>query len=816
MAVARPIRVLGLVAIGLWIFFLYQVFGPERVARGPGDTLENPERDPNLDPTGEPEGVLWRADQGYGLGAQGTSRINATLLSLVRNEEVDGMIQAMQDLERTWNHKFNYPWTFFNDVPFTEEFKRRTSAETSAECKYELIPKEHWDIPSWIDKELFEESAKILKENDIQYASMASYHQMCRWNSGLFYKHPAMLNMQFYWRVEPKVHFFCDVDYDVFRYMQDQNKTYGFTINLYDAPQSIPTLWPETTKFLAAHPEYINENNAMNWITDSARRPDHNEKAGGYSTCHFWSNFEIGNMDFWRSQAYEDYFNHLDRAGGFFYERWGDAPVHSSVTSVTSISPTSTALIRPNAKGARRDDSQTEKLGYTRRIADQIGSNTSVQRIWRLEKVLDCNYLLIAYKSAAILQFLNIDDKMSNFENTIEEACRNRDIPGTVLVCGNNSGKFHYAKAFGSQSLEDPSNPMNLKSVMWFASCTKLLTTIAAMQCVERGLLSLDGDICEVLPEFKGVQILTGFDEENGKPILIDNHKTITLRHLLTHSSGLAYDMFDPLLSRYQAYLNKSSPVPMGGPDLIKDLFKFPLLFAPGDSWSYGVGIDWVGQMVERVNGNISLEDYLAKNVWGPLGMNNITFRPLQNPEILARLISMSTREGGNLEGKAIYTSKVLFDPATKDCHGGVGTFGSPVDYFKCLQSLCANDGQLLKSETIDEMFRPQLSEDSRKGLMETISIPEVNACFGAFPKGLKADWGLGGIMNLEDIGGRSKGSIAWGGYPNLNWWIDRKNGICGIWGSQLEPPGDPKINQLFHTFEEEMYRRTSASREKL
>jgi mannosyltransferase len=158
---------------------------------------------------------------------------------------------------------------------------------------------------------------------------MKSYHQMCRWNSGLFYKHPALANMQYYWRVEPKVHFFCDVDYDVFRYMADHNKTYGFTINLYDAPQSIPTLWPETTKFIAQHPEYLHDNNAMLWLADSARRPEHNMKANGYSTCHFWSNFEIADMTFWRSQAYEDYFNHLDRAGGFFYERWGDAPVHS-------------------------------------------------------------------------------------------------------------------------------------------------------------------------------------------------------------------------------------------------------------------------------------------------------------------------------------------------------------------------------------------------------------------------------------------------------------------------------------------------------
>src|SRR6266487_918998 len=95
MAIARPIRVLGLAAIGLWIFFLYQVFGK--------------------------------------------NRINATLLSLVRNEEVEGMVQAMRDLERTWNSKFNYPWTFFNDVPFSEEFKRRTRKETKADVRYGIL-----------------------------------------------------------------------------------------------------------------------------------------------------------------------------------------------------------------------------------------------------------------------------------------------------------------------------------------------------------------------------------------------------------------------------------------------------------------------------------------------------------------------------------------------------------------------------------------------------------------------------------------------------------------------------------------------------
>ena len=199
-----------------------------------------------------------------------------------------------------------------------------------AECLYaELIPEEHWRAPPWIDDQMFEASAKVLEKSGVQYASMRSYHQMCRWNSGMFYKHPALKDIRYYWRVEPKVHFFCDVDYDVFAYMQDNNKTYGFTINLYDDPKTLPTLWPETVRFLAANADYMHPNNALKWVVDDQRRPEHNRLAQGFSTCHFWSNFEVADMEFWRSPAYEAYFKHLDRAGGFFYERWGDAPVHS-------------------------------------------------------------------------------------------------------------------------------------------------------------------------------------------------------------------------------------------------------------------------------------------------------------------------------------------------------------------------------------------------------------------------------------------------------------------------------------------------------
>jgi mannosyltransferase len=158
-------------------------------------------------------------DHDYSLENEDSPRLNATLLSLVRNEDLSEILPSMHDLERTWNRKFNYPWAFFNDVSFTEEFKRRTQAATNAKCHYHTIPQDDWSVPSWINMDLYAESAKRLHENNVQHGNELSYHQMCRWNSGLFYHHPGLKNMQYYWRVEPKVRFFCDVDYDVFHYM---------------------------------------------------------------------------------------------------------------------------------------------------------------------------------------------------------------------------------------------------------------------------------------------------------------------------------------------------------------------------------------------------------------------------------------------------------------------------------------------------------------------------------------------------------------------------------------------------------------------
>lgn len=265
-----------------------------------------------------------------GSGAGGRpKRIKAALISLVRNEELDGILQSMSQLEDKFNSKFNYPWIFFNDKEFTPEFKQMTQAATKSKCKYVLIDPQDWLEPAWIDTDkALELNNQMSEEQNVQYAAMASYHRMCRWNSGPFFTNRALAGYDYYWRVEPKVNYYCSIDYDVFAYMADNDKDYGFTISVYDSPQTIKTLWPTTVAFFQEHPEYLHPNNSRQWLLQDARK-DHNDDTGGYSTCHFWSNFEIGRLDFFRSKQYQEYFEYLDKKGGFFYERWGDAPVHS-------------------------------------------------------------------------------------------------------------------------------------------------------------------------------------------------------------------------------------------------------------------------------------------------------------------------------------------------------------------------------------------------------------------------------------------------------------------------------------------------------
>jgi len=229
-------------------------------------------------------------------------------------------------MEDRFNRKYGYPWVLLNEEPFTDEFKARVRVLTEAPVHFGLIPPELWYQPEWIDEDIARRGRLSMMEQGIIYGGSVPYRNMCRFNSGFFFHHELLKPYKYYWRVEPDVKFFCDLNYDPFKFMQTNRKVYGFTISLLEWEATIPTLWQHVKEFIRDHPQYVSINNSLPFLSDNG--------GWSYNLCHYWSNFEIADMDFWRGEAYQKFFEFLESTGGFYYERWGDAPVHSIAASL--------------------------------------------------------------------------------------------------------------------------------------------------------------------------------------------------------------------------------------------------------------------------------------------------------------------------------------------------------------------------------------------------------------------------------------------------------------------------------------------------
>ncbi|KAI9504872.1 Mnt1 protein [Coemansia spiralis] len=245
--------------------------------------------------------------------------LRAAMVALVRNSELDGMRATVRQVDDRFNRRFGYPYIFLNDEDFSEEFMKGMREITDAPIYFGKLPADHWGLSEYVNETKVHEMLAYNKGRYI-YGGSYSYRLMCRYQSGFIHKHPLLANLDYYWRIEPGVTYFCDMPYDPFKYMKDNNLVYGFTITPMEKALTVETLWETTRKWMLENPQHLPEESFIKWAV--------NDKSE-YTLCHFWSNFEIVDLSFYRSKAYESYFQHLDRAGGFFYERWGDAPVHS-------------------------------------------------------------------------------------------------------------------------------------------------------------------------------------------------------------------------------------------------------------------------------------------------------------------------------------------------------------------------------------------------------------------------------------------------------------------------------------------------------
>lgn len=262
----------------------------------------------------------------------------------------------------------------------------------------------------------------------------------------------------------------------------------------------------------------------------------------------------------------------------------------------------------------------------------------------------------------------------------------------------------------------------------------------------------------------------------------------VTLRHFLTNTSGFAYDQFDPTSFVWRASRGQG---PQTNLCKMSNLADQPVVFEPGQSWAYGLGFEWSGELVSRLN-NMSFEDYLQENVWKPLGRSSTTFRPWEHPEIEAREAGMAVRTP---DGGLAPVGSILPRPAPDDM-GGIGLYSTVDDYVAVLADLISPQPKLLKPETADEFFTPQLGVDSPawKGLLQSQHIwaPLTGLAPDASDEVLrKMDFGLSGVYVVEDTDSLPAGTLSWWGMPNLTWFANRKVGVAGMLATQLLPPGD-------------------------
>ena len=283
------------------------------------------------------------------------------------------------------------------------------------------------------------------------------------------------------------------------------------------------------------------------------------------------------------------------------------------------------------------------------------------------------------------------------------------------------------------------------------------------MQCVEKGLLELDAPIAKILPEWESPDILTGFDPE-GKPTMRKARTPITLRMLLSHSSGMSYAMMDPILIQYCKATGRD---PMSAREGVEQDYFHPLLYEPGAGWMYSCAIDWAGKMVERVNNRISLGGYMKANIFNVLGMTSTTFHPNESRDISARLCGRPMR---GPDGKLSATGAPDMHGDTKEDFGGGGLFTCASDYVKVLTSLLLDDGKLLKPETAKELFAPSLP--ANKALNEVMNGPFRAALApGMPPDGVEFNYSLGGCLAVNGVPDQGeKNLLFWSGAPNSQW----------------------------------------------
>ena len=376
------------------------------------------------------------------------------------------------------------------------------------------------------------------------------------------------------------------------------------------------------------------------------------------------------------------------------------------------------------------------------------------------------------------------------------------DIVGVIGAITDASDTI-YSGAFGERQL-DGGVAMTEDTVCNIASMTKAITGACAMQLVEQGKLDLDSPVSKWIPQAAELKVLDGWDGD--KPVLRAPKTEMTLRHLMTHTTGMGYTLWSADLLKVAQATQPNGVFPELDYDDPATWVVQPLMFDPGTDWLYGISIDWIGRLVQEISGQ-PLGTYMQDNIFAPLGMTSNGY--VVTPDMQARQATIHLRGADGTIG--LLDPQPPLDP--RHGYGGGGLSSTVPDYQRFIRMIL-NDGsaggnQLLKPETVAEMSKNQMGDIRVKMLPTTNPALSPDAEF--FP-GLPKSWSLTFMINDEEAPtGRPAGSLAWAGFYNTFYWIDPVNKVGGVFMSQLLPFVEPKTLQAFSDFESAYYPAASA-----
>jgi len=361
-------------------------------------------------------------------------------------------------------------------------------------------------------------------------------------------------------------------------------------------------------------------------------------------------------------------------------------------------------------------------------------------------------------------------------------------VPGVVAMAASAQATI-YEGAFGVRA-QGAAEKMSVDTVFRIASMVKLLTSVAALQLVERDRLKLDEPAAGIDPALGSLQVLAGFDAK-GTPQLRPPRKPITLRNLLSHTSGFSYPLWDAGVVRYLRAARSDPALP-----------RSVLMFDPGSRWAYGGSLDHVGRLVEIASG-LTLDRYFQDHILRPLGMSDTGFT-ISDPQ-RTREAHLHVRQGnGSLQPQPLEKHTL-----PKRFSGGGGIYSTAPDYLTLLQALLSGGSfagaSILRPQTVALMAANQIG-DLDAGAMKTTN-PAISNDVDFFP-GVRLRWGLGHMLNLDPVeGGRKAGSLTWAGLYNTYYWIDPASGIAAVIMMQILPFADGSALATYRAFERALYR---------